>query len=279
MLFLGLSGTGKTTLSTSGDSVLVGDDEHVWTCAGLSNIEGGCYAKCDGLSLEREPDIFRACATFGAILENVVLNEHSRAPDFANVSLTANTRCSYPLDRLAPSRVRLPAAIDAQPRHVVFLLCDAFGVLPPVARLTVVQAVYHFLSGFTARVSGTEVGVTDPAPVFSACFGAPFLVHSPKVYAELFRARLLGTRGDTTSASAAVPRVDEGEGEGEQPLAEAASSCGGARVWLVNTGWSGGAFGTGARIPLGVSRAIIHAIQEGRLDQVFHDDDMRGFCF
>jgi phosphoenolpyruvate carboxykinase (ATP) len=265
MLFLGLSGTGKTTLSTSGDSIMVGDDEHVWSSAGLSNIEAGCYAKCDGLSLEREPDIFRACATFGAILENVVLDERSRLPDFADLSLTANTRCAYPLDRLAPSRVRLPAAIEAQPRHVVFLVCDAFGVLPPVARLTVPQAVYHFLSGFTARVSGTEIGVKDPAPVFSACFGAPFLVHSPKVYAELFRARLLATAGDTSSASS--PPVDEAEGE--QPLvAEAASSCDGARVWLVNTGWSGGAFGTGSRISLRVSRAIIHAIQDGRLDQV-----------
>jgi len=228
-LFFGLSGTGKTTLSADPRRRLIGDDEHVWTDDGIFNIEGGCYAKAIRLSPATEPEI-HAAIRFGAVLENVAVDPISRQVDYADDHLTENTRCSYPLSHI-PGAVT--PALGRAPRHVVFLTCDATGVLPPVARLGTAQAMLHFLSGYTAKVAGTEMGVREPQATFSACFGAPFLVWHPQVYARLLARRL------------------------------AESS---ARVWLVNTGWSGGPPGVGHRMPIPVSRAILDAIHAGALD-------------
>jgi phosphoenolpyruvate carboxykinase (ATP) len=241
-LFFGLSGTGKTTLSTDPQRRLIGDDEHGWSERGIFNFENGSYAKTIGLSAEAEPDIFRAAQRFGSVLENVVLDQDTRHPRFDEDSLTENTRAAYPLAFLDPEA----GGIGNHPSKILFLSADAFGVLPPVARLTRDQALYWFLSGYTAKVAGTERGVTTPSATFSACFGAPFLPLPPMRYASLF-----GERLDRH----------------------------GSEVWLVNTGWTGGPYGTGKRMPIGLTRAAVAAILDGSLDHVPMDvDPVFGFA-
>ncbi|MES2523816.1 MAG: phosphoenolpyruvate carboxykinase (ATP) [Gemmatimonadota bacterium] len=230
-LFFGLSGTGKTTLSADPERGLIGDDEHGWSPDGTFNFEGGCYAKAINLSAESEPDIYQTTQMFGTVLENVVLSQPSRTVDFADQSITENTRASYPLHYI---KNHVPSGRGGHPKNVVFLTADAFGVLPPIAKLTPEQAMYYFLSGYTAKVAGTERGVTEPQATFSACFGAVFLVWHPTKYAEMLGELL---------------RRHE------------------AQVWLVNTGWSGGAYGTGKRMKLSYTRAMIRAALGGALDK------------
>ena len=231
-LFFGLSGTGKTTLSADPSRSLIGDDEHGWSDRGVFNFEGGCYAKVINLSPEGEPDIYQTTQMFGTILENVVLDPDSRQVEFDDQSITENTRASYPIHYI---RNFVPDGRGGHPKNVVFLTADAFGVLPPIARLTPEQAMYYFLSGYTAKVAGTERGVTEPQATFSACFGAVFLVWHPTKYAEMLGEKLREH---------------------------------GSRVWLVNTGWSGGAYGTGKRMKLGYTRAMVGAALSGALDHV-----------
>ena len=226
-LLFGLSGTGKTTLSADPKRNLIGDDEHCWSDGGIFNIEGGCYAKAINLTPENEPEIFEALR-FGAVLENVVLDE-DRLVDYTNVSVTENTRGAYPIEFIQNAKI---PCVAGHPTDVIFLTCDAFGVLPPVSSLSPAQAMYHFISGYTAKVAGTEIGVKEPSATFSACFGGPFLVWHPNKYAEMLAAKMKQH---------------------------------GTRVWLVNTGWSGGAYGTGKRIKLANTRAIIDAIHSGAL--------------
>src|SRR5262249_6386966 len=226
-LLFGLSGTGKTTLSADPKRDLIGDDEHVWSDDGVFNIEGGCYAKAVNLSPESEPEIFQALR-FGAVLENVVL-EDDRSVDFADTSITENTRGAYPVHFIRNARIPCMAG---HPTDVIFLTCDAFGVLPPVSSLSPSQAMYHFISGYTAKVAGTEVGVKEPSATFSPCFGGPFLVWHPSKYAELLAAKMKQHN---------------------------------ARVWLINTGWSGGGHGVGKRIKLAHTRAILDAVHGGGL--------------
>ena len=231
-LFFGLSGTGKTTLSADSGRTLIGDDEHGWSDAGVFNIEGGCYAKVIRLSPQGEPEIYQTTRTFGTILENVVCDPGTRRLDLDSDRLTENTRASYPLTQLR--NVDL-GGMAGHPKNIVFLTCDAFGVLPPLARLTAEQAMYHFLSGYTAKVAGTEKGITEPKVTFSACFGAPFLPLHPGVYA--------GMLGEKIARH-------------------------GARVWLLNTGWTGGPYGVGQRIKLGYTRRMVAAALSGELDGV-----------
>ena len=231
-LFFGLSGTGKTTLSADPGRTLIGDDEHGWGDGGVFNIEGGCYAKAIRLSREGEPEIWDASHRFGSILENVEVDPETRVVDFDGDKYTENTRSSYPLTSL--EQVDLGGQAG-HPKTVIFLTCDAFGVLPPIARLTSEQAMYHFLSGYTAKVAGTERGITEPTATFSACFGAPFLPLHPSVYA-----RMLGEKLEEY----------------------------GATVWLVNTGWSGGAYGTGQRISLKYTRKMVTAALAGILESI-----------
>lgn len=231
-LFFGLSGTGKTSLSADPDRTLIGDDEHGWTDDGVFNMEGGCYAKVIRLSPEGEPDIYATTRRFGTILENVVYDPDTRVLDLDDDSLTENTRGSYPIDFL--SNVDL-GGCGGHPKHVVFLTCDAFGVLPPISRLTEAQAMYHFLSGYTAKLAGTEKGVKEPSATFSACFGAPFMPLHPGEYAKL-----LGEK---------ISRHQ-------------------ARVWLVNTGWTGGPYGVGERMAIGDTRRMVTAALDGELDDV-----------
>lgn len=228
-LFFGLSGTGKTTLSADPHRSLIGDDEHGWSDEGVFNYEGGCYAKVINLSPEGEPDIYQTTQMFGTVLENVVLDEKRRVC-FEDQSITENTRASYPLHYI---RNHVPGGRGGHPKNVVFLTADAFGVLPPIARLTPEQAMYYFLSGYTAKVAGTERGVTEPQATFSACFGAVFLVWHPTKYAEMLGRKLQEH---------------------------------GSHVWLVNTGWSGGAYGVGKRMKLGYTRAMVRAALEGALE-------------
>jgi phosphoenolpyruvate carboxykinase (ATP) len=240
-LFFGLSGTGKTTLSADPGRGLIGDDEHGWSADGTFNFEGGCYAKVINLSAEGEPDIHATTQMFGTILENVVLTHPQRTVDFANQSITENTRASYPLPYI---RNHVPSGRGGHPRNVVFLTADAFGVLPPIARLTPEQAMYYFLSGYTAKVAGTERGVTEPQATFSACFGAVFLVWHPTKYAHML-GDLLRTHG--------------------------------AQVWLVNTGWSGGPYGVGQRMKLAHTRAMVRAALDGALERApMHTDPVFG---
>jgi phosphoenolpyruvate carboxykinase (ATP) len=227
-LLFGLSGTGKTTLSADPQRRLIGDDEHVWSDRGIFNIEGGCYAKAIDLTHDSEPDIFEALH-FGAVLENVVLDKERREANYSDVSITQNTRGAYPLEFIGNAQI---PCIGGHPTNVIFLTCDAFGVLPPVSKLSREQAMYYFLSGYTAKVAGTEVGVTEPQATFSACFGAPFLVWHPTKYAEL-----LGQKMDAHQVN----------------------------VWLVNTGWTGGSYGLGSRVKLRYTRAIVSAIHDGSL--------------
>tara|TARA_B100000579_G_scaffold208510_1_gene170309 strand:+ start:55 stop:1224 length:1170 start_codon:yes stop_codon:yes gene_type:complete len=227
-LFFGLSGTGKTTLSTDPDRRLIGDDEHGWSDNGIFNFEGGCYAKTINLDPTKEPDIYNAIRP-GALLENVITDDKG-VVDYSDGSITENTRVSYPInyiDNIEPSET------GGHPKNVIFLTCDAFGVLPPVAKLTPEMAMYHFLSGYTAKVAGTERGITEPVATFSTCFGAPFMPQFPTTYAEL-----LGKKLKKHSAQA----------------------------WLVNTGWSGGSYGTGNRIDLPVTRRMLTAILNGELE-------------
>src|SRR5687767_8236769 len=236
-LFFGLSGTGKTTLSADPRRSLIGDDEHGWSRDGVFNFEGGCYAKAINLSAESEPDIHRTTQMFGTILENVVLDRETRCPRFADGSITENTRLSYPLHYI-PNHV--PSGRGGHPKNIVFLAADSFGVLPPLARLSREQAMYYFLSGYTAKLAGTERGVKEPTAMFSACFGAVFLVWHPTKYADM-----LGKLVDQH----------------------------GARVWLLNTGWTGGPFGVGKRMKLAHTRAMIHAILRGDLDKAPSETD------
>ncbi len=227
-ILFGLSGTGKTTLSADPKRLLIGDDEHCWSDDGVFNIEGGCYAKVINLSAEAEPDIFNSLR-FGAVLENVVYDENSRDVDYENVSITQNTRGSYPIDYIESAKI---PCLGGHPKNVIFLTCDAFGVLPPVSKLNSAQAMYHFISGYTAKVAGTEMGVTEPEATFSPCFGGPFMVWHPAKYAELLAQKI---------------------------------EANGATVWLVNTGWTGGAYGVGSRMSLKYTRAIVDAIHSGEL--------------
>ncbi|MDI3328612.1 MAG: phosphoenolpyruvate carboxykinase (ATP) [Alicyclobacillaceae bacterium] len=230
-LFFGLSGTGKTTLSADAGRELIGDDEHGWSEDGVFNIEGGCYAKCIGLSREQEPQIWEAIR-FGTVLENVVLDPETRLELYDRADLTENTRAAYPVDHIANARI---PGIAGHPNTVIFLTADAYGVLPPIAKLTREQAMFHFLSGYTSKLAGTERGVTEPEATFSTCFGAPFLPLKPSVYAEM-----LGRK---------IDRHD-------------------VRVYLVNTGWSGGPYGVGSRIKLAYTRAMVRAALSGALDGV-----------
>ena len=231
-LFFGLSGTGKTTLSAAPNRGLIGDDEHGWSENGVFNFEGGCYAKVINLSPESEPDIYRTTQMFGTVLENVVLDPATKKVRFADQSITENTRASYPLHYI---KHYVEGGRGGHPKNVVFLTADAFGVLPPIARLTPQQAMYYFLSGYTAKVAGTERGVKEPQPTFSACFGAAFLVWHPTKYAQMLGELLRKHQ---------------------------------SKVWLINTGWSGGPYGTGKRIDLEYTRAIVNAALAGDLDKV-----------
>jgi phosphoenolpyruvate carboxykinase (ATP) len=228
-IFFGLSGTGKTTLSADPARILIGDDEHGWSDDGVFNFEGGCYAKTIHLSAEAEPEIYATTTMFSTVIENMVYDEHTRAVDFSDPSLTPNMRAAYPLEFIPNAS---PTGRAGAPKHVVMLTCDAFGVLPPIARLTPAQAMYHFLSGFTSKVAGTEKGVTEPEPTFSTCFGAPFMPRRPEVYGALLRERIVRQ---------------------------------GAACWLVNTGWTGGAYGTGRRMPIKATRALLAAALDGSL--------------
>src|SRR5450759_1773558 len=238
-IFFGLSGTGKTTLSADPERSLIGDDEHGWGDAGVFNFEGGCYAKTIRLSPIYEPDIFQTTRRFGTILENVDLDPATRKLDLDSDRFTENTRAAYPLDFIGKAD---PTGIAGQPKSVVLLTADAFGVLPPIARLTHDQAAYHFLSGYTAKLAGTEIGVKEPKATFSACFGAPFLPRHPGEYADMLIERL---------AKWDVP------------------------VWLVNTGWTGGPFGTGQRMNINHTRAMVRAALNGALDDVEMVEDPR----
>lgn len=234
-IFFGLSGTGKTTLSADPNRKLIGDDEHGWTPDNMVfNFEGGCYAKVINLSQENEPDIYNAIKS-GAILENVILNKTGTV-DFENTSITQNTRVSYPIHHIA--NIQKPS-LATNPKHIFFLTADAFGVLPPLSKLTPGQAAYHFISGYTAKVAGTEAGVTEPLPSFSACFGAPFMPLHPTAYAEMLSKKMKES---------------------------------GVQVWLVNTGWTGGPYGIGSRMKLKYTRAMINAVLENRLPKEINHD-------
>ncbi|MFK5970940.1 MAG: phosphoenolpyruvate carboxykinase [Candidatus Marithrix sp.] len=231
-IFFGLSGTGKTTLSADASKTLIGDDEHGWDDEGIFNFEGGCYAKLINLSPEAEPEIYDTTRKFGTILENVPLDSKTRRVDLMDDSFTENTRGSYPISHIDNATRE---GKGGQPKNVIFLSADAFGVLPPVSRLTKAQAMYHFLSGYTAKVAGTEKGITEPQPNFSACYGAPFMPMHPQVYADL-----LGKKLEKHNVN----------------------------IWLINTGWSGGPYGTGERMKIQHTRAMINAILDGKLENV-----------
>ena len=227
-LFFGLSGTGKTTLSADAARQLIGDDEHCWSDNGIFNIEGGCYAKCIDLSADNEPEIY-AAIRFGTILENTIQDADTRICDYTDSSITENTRASYPIEFIPNAKI---PCVGGHPNNIILLTCDAFGVLPPVSKLTPEQAMYHFINGYTAKVAGTEMGVTEPQATFSACFGAAFLVWHPTKYAEMLADKMKQF---------------------------------GSNAWLVNTGWSGGAYGVGERMSLKNTRAIIDGIHSGEL--------------
>ncbi len=240
-VFFGLSGTGKTTLSADPKRTLIGDDEHGWGAEGIFNFEGGCYAKTIRLSQEAEPEIFATTQRFGTVLENVVLDEN-RIPNFNDGSLTENTRCAYPIHFISNAS---PTGRASHPANIIMLTADAFGVMPPIARLTPEQAMYHFLSGYTAKVAGTEKGVTEPEATFSTCFGAPFMPRHPSEYGNLLR-KLIATHT--------------------------------VNCWLVNTGWTGGAYGTGRRMPIKATRALLSAALDGSLATAeFRTDRTFGF--
>jgi phosphoenolpyruvate carboxykinase (ATP) len=241
-VFFGLSGTGKTTLSADPARVLIGDDEHGWSDRGTFNFEGGCYAKTINLSAEAEPEIYATTHRFATVVENMVHDPDTLELDFTDSSITENMRCAYPLDYISNAS---DTGLGGHPKNVILLTCDAYGVLPPIARLTPAQAMYHFLSGFTSKTPGTERGVVEPTPTFSTCFGAPFMPRRPEVYGKLLQDKI-GQHGAT--------------------------------CWLVNTGWTGGAFGTGKRMPIKATRALLTAALNGSLaDATFRKDPNFGF--
>jgi phosphoenolpyruvate carboxykinase (ATP) len=241
-VFFGLSGTGKTTLSAVPDRTLIGDDEHGWSDRGTFNFEGGCYAKTINLSAEAEPEIYATTHKFAPVVENMTNDPETLEPDFADKSPPENTRCAYPLDYISNASA---TGLGGMPKSVIMLTCDAYGVLQPIARLTPAQAIYHFLSGFTSKTPGTERGVVEPTPTFSTCFGAPFMPRRPEVYGKLLQEKVAKT---------------------------------GAACWLVNTGWSGGAFGTGRRMPIRATRALLSAALDDSLNKVkFRKDQNFGF--
>ncbi len=240
-LFFGLSGTGKTTLSNDPDRRLIGDDEHGWSQANVFNLEGGCYAKVIDLSESKEPQIYRAIR-YGAMLENIGLEADGHTPDYEDSSITQNTRVSYPINHI--DNIMYNSRGDL-PRNIFFLTCDAFGVLPPISRLSPEQAMYHFISGYTAKIAGTEAGITEPVATFSACFGEPFIPLHPTKYADMLGKKL-----------------QQAEADGN-PI----------NVWLVNTGWTGGAYGTGSRMELTFTRAMIKAALTGALDTVTFQEE------
>ena len=241
-VFFGLSGTGKTTLSADASRTLIGDDEHGWSDTAVFNFEGGCYAKMIRLSPEAEPEIYATTKRFGTVLENVVIDPDTRELDFDDASLAENTRGAYPIDFIPNASAENMGPV---PRNIVMLTADAFGVLPPIARLTPDQAMYHFLSGYTAKVAGTEIGVTEPEATFSTCFGAPFMPRHPSVYGNLLKERI---------------------------------AKGGVKCWLVNTGWTGGKYGTGRRMPIKATRALLNAALDGSLNGAeFRTDPNFGF--
>ncbi len=240
-VFFGLSGTGKTTLSAAPDRVLLGDDEHGWSDRGTFNFEGGCYAKTINLDPKAEPEIYATTSKFGTVVENMIIDQDGKL-DFNDDSLTANMRCAYPLNYISNAS---ETALGGHPKNIIMLTCDAFGVLPPIARMTPAQAMYHFLSGFTSKVAGTERGVTEPEPTFSTCFGAPFMPRRPEEYGKLLQAKIASH---------------------------------GATCWLVNTGWTGGAYGTGSRMPIKATRALLSAALDGSLaESTFRKDPNFGF--
>ncbi|HWK36246.1 MAG TPA: phosphoenolpyruvate carboxykinase [Sphingomonas sp.] len=242
-VFFGLSGTGKTTLSADASRTLIGDDEHGWSDEAVFNFEGGCYAKMIRLSAEAEPEIFATTKRFGTVLENVVMDEATRALDLDDATLAENSRAAYPIDFIPNASAK---NLGPVPRNIVFLTADAYGVLPPISRLTPDQAMYHFLSGYTARVAGTEIGVTEPEATFSTCFGAPFMPRHPSVYGNLLKERI---------------------------------AKGGVTCWLVNTGWTGGKYGVGQRMPIKATRALLNAALDGSLNQAsFRTDPNFGFA-
>ena len=241
-VFFGLSGTGKTTLSADPSRTLIGDDEHGWSDRGTFNFEGGCYAKTINLSRDAEPEIYDTTQKFGTVIENMVYDANTKELDFEDDSLTPNMRCAYPLHYISNAS---DTALGGHPKNIIMLTCDAFGVLPPISRLTPSQAMYHFLSGFTSKVAGTERGVTEPQPTFSTCFGAPFMPRRPEVYGKLL----------------------------QEKIAKHGSTC-----WLVNTGWTGGAYGTGSRMPIRATRALLTAALDGSLAKgEFRKDPNFGF--
>jgi phosphoenolpyruvate carboxykinase (ATP) len=243
-LFFGLSGTGKTTLSADPNRLLIGDDEHGWSSNGVFNFEGGCYAKVIRLSAEAEPEIYATTRRFGTILENVVFDPVSRHIDLDDDIITENTRCSYPIDFI-PNVVK-EGYVHKHPKNVIFLTCDASGVMPPIARLNPEQAQYHFISGYTSKIAGTEIGLgIEPQITFSACFGGPFMVRHPYDYSQMLKERMLKHK---------------------------------ANVWLVNTGWVGGRFGVGKRISIRHTRNLLNAALDGKLDNVkYRKDKLFGF--
>jgi phosphoenolpyruvate carboxykinase (ATP) len=241
-VFFGLSGTGKTTLSADASRTLIGDDEHGWSDTAVFNFEGGCYAKMIRLSAEAEPEIFATSKRFGTVLENVVIDKDTRQLDFDDNSLAENSRGSYPIDFIPNASADNMGPV---PQNIVMLTADAYGVLPPIAKLTAEQAMYHFLSGYTARVAGTEIGVTEPEATFSTCFGAPFMPRHPSVYGNLLKSRI---------------------------------AKGGVDCWLVNTGWTGGKHGVGRRMPIKATRALLNAALDGSInDGEFRTDPNFGF--
>src|SRR3546814_873194 len=241
-VFFGLSGTGKTTLSADASRTLIGDDEHGWSDTAVFNFEGGCYAKMIRLSAEAEPEIYATTKRFGTVLENVVMDPETRELDLDDNSLAENTRGAYPIDFIPNSSEK---NLGPVPKNIIMLTADAFGVLPPIARLTPEQAMYHFLSGYTAKVAGTEIGVTEPEATFSTCFGAPFMPRHPLIYGNLLKERI---------------------------------AKGGVTCWLVNTGWTGGKYGVGSRMPIKVTRALLNAALDGSLNNAeFRMDENFGF--
>lgn len=241
-VFFGLSGTGKTTLSADPARTLVGDDEHGWSDTGIFNFEGGCYAKTINLDPQAEPEIYATTTRFASVVENMVFDPETLELDFEDDSLTANTRVAYPLEAISNAS---ETSLAGQPKSIIMLTCDAFGVLPPIARLTPAQAMYHFLSGFTSKVAGTERGITEPEPTFSTCFGAPFMPRRPEAYGKLLQAKIKAQGSD---------------------------------CWLVNTGWTGGAYGTGSRMPIKATRALLSSALNGSLnDAEFRKDPNFGF--
>ncbi len=241
-VFFGLSGTGKTTLSAAPDRILIGDDEHGWSSTGTFNFEGGCYAKTINLSPEAEPEIYATTHRFATVVENMVFDPDTLELDFADASLTENTRCAYPMDYISNAST---SGLGGLPKNIIILTRDAIGVMPPIARLSPAQAMNHFLSGFTSKTAGTERGITEPTPTFSTCFGAPFMPRRPEVYGKLL----------------------------QQKIAQTGATC-----WLVNTGWTGGAYGTGARMPIKATRALLSAALDGSLGNAqFRKDPNFGF--